>query len=478
LLWSPAQAAKARQGAKAPAVQQTISKAIDVDQTLSFKLSEAWQGILPAKKMTVQSVVGTTQGTARVQGKNAGALVIYSPFPGFSGSDGFSISAIGNGVPYVVRVSVVVRPPAAPPGAGAILVSDAAQLTLALSSAQPGNRIVLADGIYDGDFTLTRAGTQEQPILVEAARTLGATIAGHFTAKAADVALVGLNVTLGIDLSGDRARASRCKVDGSGLEPPLQISGGTGVVVEFCELTNFGGRGLQIEGGARGPRIYRNWVHGQYGSDSEAVAAIIAGVGKGTSATPIAAHILENRVEGLSARQAIETKSSGNRIERNTVVGATKPADVLVRHGLDNVFVGNWIENGRLLVGDVRTVAVRNRVEGRKFQPCIGVKAGTLTGEQLRLGVIGYPISEGARLIANEGMVELGWSYTGWNLMPLATSIEAHDQARWPVKTTLCDPLQVVNLPETDIGALPEPPRELTVAEVGPFAQVDPAAAT
>ena len=80
LLWSPAQAAKVRKGAKAPAVQQTISKAIDVDQTLSFKLSEAWQGILPAKKMTIQSVVGTTQGTARVKGKNARALVIYSPF--------------------------------------------------------------------------------------------------------------------------------------------------------------------------------------------------------------------------------------------------------------------------------------------------------------------------------------------------------------------------------------------------------------
>ena len=322
LLWSPAQAAKAQKGARAPAVQTTIAKTIDVGQTLSFKLSEAWQGILPAKKMTIQSIAGAAQGTAMVQGRKADALVIYTPVTGFSGSDGFSISAIGNGVPYVVRVSVVVRPPAPPPGADAILVSDAAQLALALSSAQPGNRIVLADGIYAGDFTITQAGTQEQPILIEAARTLGATITGHFTVKAPDVALVGLNVTLGIDLGRDRARASRCKVDGSGLEPPLQISGGTGVVVEFCELTNFGGRGLQIEGGAREPRVYRNWVHGQYGSDSDAIAAIIAGMGKGTSATPIAAHILENRVEGLSARQAIETKSSGNRIERNTVVGA------------------------------------------------------------------------------------------------------------------------------------------------------------
>jgi hypothetical protein len=465
LVWTPAQAAKDKPAKKNP-VLKTVAKTIDAGQTLSFKLSEAWQGVLPAKKISIQSLVPPAKGKAVIKGKNAGAQVTYTPTPGFSGDDSFTIAAIAGGIPYTVRVSVVVKPPAPPPG---ILVSDAANFALVLSSAKPGDRIVLADGVYAGDFTITQPGTPEQPIVIMAARTLGATITGHIRVRAPDVSLVGLNVTLGIDLKGDRARASRCKVDGSGLEPPFELSGGTGVVVEFCELTNFGGRGLQIEDDAREPRIYRNWVHGQYGSDSDAIAGIIAGTGKGTSATPIAAHILENRVEQMSARQAIELKSSGNRVEGNTVVGVTKPADILVRHGLDNVLVSNWVENGRLLVGDTRTVAIRNRVSGSKFSPCIGVKAGTITGEQLRQGTSGYPISEGARLIANEAKVELGWRYSDWNLMPLATSLEAHNQAQWPIKVTLADPTQVSYLPATDFGPLPAAPQQLTRANVGPF---------
>ena len=249
------------------------------------------------------------------------------------------------------------------------------------------------------------------------------------------------------------------------------VRGGTGVVVEFCELTNFSGRGIQIEGGAREPRVYRNWVHGQVGADSEAVAAIISGIGKGTSALPINAHILENLVEGLSARQAIEVKSSGNRVVRNTVIGGTKPADILVRHGFDNLFVGNWVENGRLLVGDMRSVAVRNRVGGKRYKPCLGVKAGTLTGNELRTGVIGYPVSEGARLIANDAVIELGWRYNDWNLAPVATCIEAHDQALWPIRTTLCASTQVTHLPATDFSLPATAPRQLTTADVGPFGQ-------
>ena len=142
-----------------------------------------------------------------------------------------------------------------------------------------------------------------------------------------------------------------------------------------------------------------------------------SGVGRTTSDKVIGAHILENLVEDNRLRQAIEVKSSGNRIEGNTVIGAEKPADILVRHELDNVFVGNWVENGRLLIGDMRTLAVRNWVGGKKFSPCIGVKAGDITGNQLRAGVIGYPIREGARLIPpTRALFELGWRYPDWNL--------------------------------------------------------------
>jgi hypothetical protein len=241
------------------------------------------------------------------------------------------------------------------------------------------------------------------------------------------------------------------------------------VVVEFCELTNFAGRGLQIGGGAQQPRIYRNWVHRQTGFDREANSAIISGLGRGTSATQIGAHILENLVEDVRVIQAIETRSSGNRIEGNTVIGAENPADILVRHGLDNVFVGNWVENGRLLVGDIRSVVVRNRVGGKSFLPCIAARAGEVTGNQLRAGTAGYPISEGARLIANEASIELGWRELEWQLKPLATTIEAHNRKTWPVKITFCDSRQITYAATTSYSPLPPAPRRLTSADVGPF---------
>jgi hypothetical protein len=233
-----------------------------------------------------------------------------------------------------------------------------------------------------------------------------------------------------------------------------------------------------VLGPARSPRIYRNHIHDQAPPPNPLdVAAMIAGTGKSTSAVEIGAHFLENLVERTEGRQTIELKSSANIVEGNTSIGTNQRAgDLLVRHGLDNVFLRNWVESGRLLVGDERTVAVRNLCTGA-HGPCVGVKAGTLTGDDLRRGQSGYPISEGARLVANETAIELGWRFDGtWPRRPVGTRIEAHDTGRWPVRqTTRGTPslgtVEATVVPTTDYGPLPAAPRRLTAAEVGPFAQ-------
>jgi hypothetical protein len=347
---------------------------------------------------------------------------------------------------------------------------DATALAKALAAALPGDTIVLTGSSYSGNFSATRAGTQAAPVVVQAVTTLRATISGTFTVAAADVTLRGLVVRQGITLNGDRARASRCKVDASGAADAVRVAGGTGVVVEFCELTNFASQAVDVLGPARSPRVYRNWVHGQGVPPTDDGAAIIVGTGKATSAVTIGALVLENRVEALNARQAIETKSSGNRIEGNTVVGGAKPGDILVRHGLDNVLVRNWVQNGRVLVGDERSVAVRNRTSGSRYDPVLGVKAGDITGDQLRAGVSGYPISEDARVITQEAVDEIGWRYEGWDLKPLRTSVEAQDRATWPVRPSFVDPDQVAYSDATSWGPTPAAPVELTTGQVGPFA--------
>jgi hypothetical protein len=53
---------------------------------------------------------------------------------------------------------------AACPTSGRVSVSSASDLTSALASAQPGQTIVLASGVYQGDFVASHSGTQSAPI--------------------------------------------------------------------------------------------------------------------------------------------------------------------------------------------------------------------------------------------------------------------------------------------------------------------------
>jgi hypothetical protein len=337
-------------------------------------------------------------------------------------------------ITIAIGPQIIINPPPEEP----ILVTTPVELKAAMSTAKPGDYIVLAKGTYAGDFTMQKSGTQEKPIFIQCNEILGATITGRFIVKGADVVLSGLVVKKGIELYGERDRASRCKVDDSGGTAPMQLLGGSDIVVEYCDFSNFAAVGIRCTAATKRPHVYRNWFHDQATPlDPLNVSAIVAGSSKATSLIQIEAHIHENLTENLQGRQAIELKSSNNRVEGNTVIGTSqRPADVLVRHGLDNILASNWVIDGRVLVNDKRSIAVRNHTTGKRHGPCIGVKAGTLTGDDLRAGNSGYPIAENARLIANKGDISVGWRSPDWNRKPIGTKIEAHDRAKWPVIPT------------------------------------------
>lgn len=70
--------------------------------------------------------------------------------------------------------------PAAPQGT----VTDAASLTRALATVKPGGRIVLAPGVYAGNFTASGSGTAAAPITLCGPRSAvldGGTIKRHYT---------------------------------------------------------------------------------------------------------------------------------------------------------------------------------------------------------------------------------------------------------------------------------------------------------
>jgi hypothetical protein len=67
---------------------------------------------------------------------------------------------------------------------GHVFVSSAGELRNALASARPGETIVLAAGTYDGDFALSRSGTQSTPITLCGPRDAvlaGESIASDYT---------------------------------------------------------------------------------------------------------------------------------------------------------------------------------------------------------------------------------------------------------------------------------------------------------
>lgn len=81
-----------------------------------------------------------------------------------------------------------------------VAVSTASQLSSALSNAQAGDLIVMADGTYSGRFTISRSGTSTQPIVVCGSRNAvinaGSTSSNDgFTVKANYVTLSGFTIT-------------------------------------------------------------------------------------------------------------------------------------------------------------------------------------------------------------------------------------------------------------------------------------------
>lgn len=148
--------------------------------------------------------------------------------------------------------------------------------------------------------------------------------------------------------------------------------------VGWCEVTQFGARGIQIDRGGVGAHVHHNWVHGQLPLTGAGVAGIIAGTGRGTTDIVMKALIEWNLLEDLRAFQGIEFKSEGNTAQYNTLLGG---AEIVCRHGDRNWVLANWVENGMIGLAGVNPVAMWNRVTGetpRRGRSAVAIRAGSL----------------------------------------------------------------------------------------------------
>jgi hypothetical protein len=255
------------------------------------------------------------------------------------------------------------RPTVCPVGGHTVL--DAAELRAALETAEPGDVIRMADGVYPGAFTITRSGTQREPIFLCGSRNvvldgedkvnyvlhvngadwwrlLGFTVRngrkGIVTDRARHDVLSGLLVTgtseeaihLRTFSSNNLVVGNTVRDTGNG-EPRY----GEGIYVgsahnNWCRYT-----------GCKPDRSDRNAVVGNNIADTTAESIDIK---EGTTGGVIAG----NRLSGAGMTDAdswIEVKGNGWRVERNT--GRHSPRDgiqtkvVYKGWGRRNVFRAN-----------------------------------------------------------------------------------------------------------------------------------------
>jgi Chondroitinase B len=265
-----------------------------------------------------------------------------------------------------------------------ISVTSLGQLRTAVSHAQPGDRIELADGSYSNGSTiaLTRSGTATAPITIAAAHTGKAEIkgsAGFSFGAVSHVAVSGFRFThrstISVPSSADHVRLSRNLIQLSGDRNWVTVS------CDDCEVDHntfrhkttqgvflqVGGPGSH--GMARRVRIHHNYFFDHSFGGSNGGESIRLGLSSRQhgSARAVVEHNLFERANGDS--EAISVKSSDNTVRYNTIRNSR--GQITLRHGNRTRVDGNIILGGRSGIRFFGNdhVIVNNLIEGTSGQP-------------------------------------------------------------------------------------------------------------
>lgn len=184
-----------------------------------------------------------TPATLRDAGLAAGRPVTYSVKPRFPGDTAAASAELRRPVGLPVATAVPVDPLASygplaratcPSEASApgTVVRSAAELTKALAGARPGDVVRLADGVYQGRFALTVAGTATRPFWL-----CGGPGAVLQTGDASSGAALRVGSSSFVGLSGFSVRSSLQGV---------MVKGSSGVVVTGLSVSGTGYEGIHV----------------------------------------------------------------------------------------------------------------------------------------------------------------------------------------------------------------------------------------
>lgn len=356
-------------------------------------------------------------------------------------------------------------------------ISGDPELAEALAKAQPGDRIMLAGGVYDGDHALAQQATSSEPIVVTAQAGADVVLTGSFALTGSHGVLAGLSIRGGsVRVEGSNNRVTRNHLQDSGKS--AIVLRGERHRVDLNEIERAGAVGIRVLAlpGTVGNRIDRNHIHDlrDGGGDRDLHEAIQVGQGRSTTATAARTLVQANLIEAVRVgreAEAISVKSSHNAIIGNTL--ADSRSSLNNRHGNNNLWKNNWIENAvALRIGGDDNQVVGNRA----VNASIVIMAGDVSNEssrslELPSGKGGHPAARRTLVAGNRvegGKLVIGGEFRKPYPLPAQGTVLEPNQA----EIALRNHAGTVHRDRATLD--PGTARKLSLTEVGPRAP-DPA---
>jgi hypothetical protein len=355
-------------------------------------------------------------------------------------------------------------------------VSNSTQLNAALSSVQPGDHIVLANGNYSGSFRLARTGTSDAPIVVKAASKNGTVISGGtFTLASPFTGVYGLGFstgnTLSLQILASDTFALRNWFAGARC---INLSTQQRVRIGYNRFTGGPVRGLaeghqiHVEIPERsslpeGGRIYRNAMISPSGTGaSEEFMHVYIGDsgGFGDVRTPSLQdfRVEYNLISDTVRRRGVYTKRGGQ-IQFNHIIGKG-PGVNGIRHGGRGTLAGNTCVN----VDSVIVNGPDHRILGNYIRARKGLR---LECERRTSGGTRYNAAHRALLSGNDATVTVGYFESGDTLVAPVDGVQIYNHTGSVIMGRQTN-TNWVQQPRPDV-AYPQPVA-LSATQVGPDA--------
>lgn len=300
-----------------------------------------------------------------------------------------------------------------------IKVNSVPALQLAVNAAKPGDRIIVTDGVHVAlqNITISRQGTSDKPITIEAETTNGAEISGPggfvIASPSSYIILKGFRITCKTGSCRVETGATHCTItrnlfecvptELAGTKPYLNISGDDNEIsYNTFQNKKDEGQMISVQGPGGDRMAKRTWIHHNYfnnfppkANNCSAIQIGLSGRSMDSAFTLVEYNLFE-RTEGEN-EGAICHKSCNNIIRFNTF--GVRSEECSIRHGNNSQVYGNFFINttGLRFSGDNHIIYGNYFKNCKKAIVCTNGDGEVKEGSKLTC----HDRADGVRIIGN-----------------------------------------------------------------------------